>query len=229
MFNMKKIFLILCLPLAIVNVFAQAGNENVFMSSDKIFTLGKRVKSGEYIIDGNPYSNGKKFDKVAIDGYSKNIQDLRYNAYADEMEFSNNNETYYMDKVEGMIINFPTLHKTYIVKKYEYAGNTKVGYLVLLSKKEGKYGLYKREKVELIPGEKSPNAYGKDANDYYAKEKDVYLVSKGNTYYKLPKNVDELSEDLSLDAKSVKEFAKSNKINFNKEEDLVELFDFINK
>lgn len=226
---MKKIFLILCLPLATTCIFAQAGNDNVFMSSDKIFTLGKRVKTGEYVVDGNPYSNGKNFDRVSIDGYSKNVQDLRYNAYADEMEFSNKNEIYYIDKIEGTVINFPTMNKTYIVKKYDYLGNTKVGYLVLLSKKDGKYGLFKREKVELIPGEKSPNAYGKDSNDYYAKEKDLYLVSNGNTFYKLPKNINELAGQLSLDQKSVKDFVKSNKINFSKEADLIKLFDFINK
>lgn len=226
---MKKIFLILCLPLATTLSFAQAGNDNVFLSSDKIFTLGKRVKSGEYVVDGNPYSNGKNFDKVSIDGYAKNVQDLRYNAYADEMEFFNKNETYYIDKIEGTLIHFPTLNKTYVVKKYDYLGNTKVGYLVFLNKEGGKYGLYKREKVELIPGEKSPNAYGKDANDYYAKEKDLYLVSSGNTFYKLPKNIDELAGQLSIDKKKLQDFGKSNKLNFNKEADLVKLFNFINK
>ncbi|UCA58865.1 hypothetical protein KB553_17645 [Chryseobacterium rhizoplanae] len=227
---MKKICLSLFLLSATLIVYAQTGNDNVFMSSDKIFTLGgKRAKSGEYKIDGNPYSNSKNFEQVTIEGYSKNVQDLRYNAYADEMEYLNKNETYYADKIDGLTVTFPSLKKTYIVKHYTYMGNEKFGYLVLLSRKDAKYGLFKREKVELMQGEKSVNAFAKDANDYYAKEKDVYLVSKGNTYYKLPKNVDELSEDLSLDAKSVKEFAKSNKINFNKEEDLVKLFDFINK
>lgn len=227
---MKKICLSLFLLSATLSVYAQTGNDNVFMSSDKIFTLGgKRAKSGEYKIDGNPYTNSKNFEKVTIDGYSKNVQDLRYNAYADEMEYLDKKDIYYADKTEGLTIVFPSLKKNYIVKKYNYMGNDKFGYLVLLSKKDAKYGLFKREKVELMPGEKSVNAFAKDANDYYAKEKDVYLVSKDNTYYKLPKNVDELSEELSLDAKSVKEFAKSNKINFNREEDLVKLFDFINK
>lgn len=227
---MKKFCLSLFLLSATLSVYAQTGNDNVFMSSDKIFTLGgKRVKSGEYKIDGNPYTNSKNFEKVVIDGYSKNVQDLRYNAYADEMEYLDKKDTYYADKTEGLTIAFPSLKKTYIVKHYTYMGNDKFGYLVLLSKKDGKYGLFKREKVELIPGEKSPNAFGKDANDYYAKEKDIYLVSNGSTFYKLPKNVNELAEQLSLDKNKVQDFAKSNKINFNKEEDLVKLFDFINK
>lgn len=226
---MKKKILILCLPLATTLFPAQNGNDNVFMSSDKIFTLGKRVKSGEYTIDGNPYSNGKNFDKVSIESYSKNVQDLRYNAFADEMEFSNKNEIYYIDKVEETVINFPTLSKTYIVKKYDYLGNTKVGYLVLLNKKDEKYGLFKREKVELIPGEKSSNAYGKDANDYYAKEKDLYLISKDKSFYKFPKNAEDLAEQFSLDKKNIQNFSKSNKINFNKEQDLIKLIEFINQ
>lgn len=226
---MNKIFLILCLPFATASFFAQAGNGNVFMSNDKIFTLGKRVKSGEYKIDGNPYSNGKKFDKINIDGFSKNVQDLRYNAYEDEMEFTQNNETYFTDKTEGLVVNFPELKKTYIVKNYTYLGNKKLGYLVLLNKKDAKYGLFKREKVELIPGEKSPNAYGKDANDYFAKEKDLYLISNGNQFYKFPKDIDELAGLLSLDKNELQSFTKANKINFNKEADLIKLVDFINK
>lgn len=219
----------MCLPFATASFFAQAGNDNVFLSSDKIFTLGKRVKSGEYKIDGNPYSNGKKFDKVAIDGFSKNVQDLRYNAYEDEMEFVQNNENYFADKADGLVVHFPELKKTYIVKDYTYLGNKKLGYLVLLNKKDAKYGLFKREKVELIPGEKSPNAYGKDANDYFAKEKDLYLISNGNQFYKFPKDIDELAGLFSLDKNELQSFAKSNKINFNKEADLIKLVDFINK
>ncbi|KPH11450.1 hypothetical protein [Chryseobacterium sp. ERMR1:04] len=226
---MKKIFLILCLPLATASFFAQAGNGNVFMSNDKIFTLGKRSKSAEYKIDGNPYSNSKKFEKVTIDGFSKNVQDLRYNAYEDEMEFTQNNENYFVDKTDGLVVNFPELKKTYIVKDYTYLGNKKLGYLMLLNKKDAKYGLFKREKVELIPGEKSPNAYGKDANDYFAKEKDLYLISNGNQFYKFPKDIDELAVLLSLDKNELQSFAKSNKINFNKEADLIKLVDFINK
>ncbi|MGC5744497.1 hypothetical protein [Chryseobacterium sp. NFX27] len=226
---MKKIILTLAVLSILSTAFAQAGNDNVFMSSDKIFTLGKRVKSGEYKIDGNPYMNSKKFEKVSIEGYSNNIQDLRYNAYEDEMEFAKDNENYFVNKVEGLVIHFPTLNKTYIIKNYTYLGNKKFGYLVLLNKKDAKYGLFKREKVELITGEKSPNAYGKDANDYFAKEKDLYLISSGNQFYKMPKNADELAEQLSLDKKELSDFVKSNKINFNKEGDLVKLVDFINK
>lgn len=199
------------------------------MSSDKIFTLGKRVKSGESTIDGSPYLNGKDFEKVYIDGYTKELPEMRYNAYSDEMEFYNKNEVYYIDKLEDVVINFPKLNKSYIVKKYRYSGNTVLGYLVLLSKKNSKLSLLKREKVELIAGEKSPNAYSKDSNDYFVKEKDLYLVSNGENLFKLPKNIDDLAVLLGLNKNDLKQYIKSNKLNYNTEQGLVEVFNYINK
>ena len=43
----------------------------------------------------------KEYRKVAIDlGYSKNVQNLRYNAYEDEMEFMQDGKSYFANKEE---------------------------------------------------------------------------------------------------------------------------------
>lgn len=223
---MKKIF---CLSIFIVSQFsfAQAGNENVSFSTGNFFMRGGRPTSIDRVIDGSPYTTGKDFSKVVIPSYSKNVQQLRYNAFEDEMEFSQNNEVYFANKEEGLEINFPDLKKTYICITYNIDDNRKQGYLVLLHK-GSKYNLLKREKVELLKGEKSPNAYTKDANDYYAKEKDLYLISKDNRYYKLPKNIKDLTQIPSDDQKALSDFAKNNKINFTKEADLIKLVEYMN-
>ncbi len=223
---MKQLFCLLTISLSCFS-FAQAGNENVSFSTGNFFTRANRSITKEYVVDGTPYTTGKDFSKVNIAGYSKNVQKLRYNAYEDEMEFSQDNETYFTNKEAGLEINFPDINKTYICLNYRLDDKTKLGYLQLL-KKGPKYSLLKREKIELLKGEKSPSAYGKDANDYYAKEKDVYIISNDNKYYRVPKNNKDLSQISITNQANVLEFVKNNKINLSKETDLIKLIDFMN-
>ncbi|MDM1553626.1 MULTISPECIES: hypothetical protein [Chryseobacterium] len=179
-------------------------------------------------IEGSPYSNGDRFNKVIIKDYSKNVQDLRYNAYYDEMEFKMGNELYYANKEEGLKIQFPELKKTYESLTYTYEGKTKTGYLVLLVDRP-KYALYKREKMELMAGTKSNNGFTQDAHDYYEKDKDLYMISKDKKFYKFPKNISDAAELFSVDKKELEIFVKSNKINFGKEPDMIKLTEFVNK
>ncbi|SFN48366.1 hypothetical protein SAMN05421594_2916 [Chryseobacterium oleae] len=224
---MKKIFLIV-FGFTISVVEAQAGSENVSYSTENIFMRANRPTTKEYVIDGNPYTTGEKFNKVMIKGFSKDVQDLRYNAYEDEMEFKNGEELFYVNKGTNIKIQFPDLKKTYESLTYTYDGKSKSGYLVLLVDNP-KFSLYKREKMELLKGEKSTNSYTKDANDYYAKETDLYLVAKDKKFSKFPKNVSEASGIFSIDKKELETFVKSNKINFNKEPDMIKLVEFVNK
>lgn len=224
---MRKLVLIVSSFISIMS-YAQAGNENVSYSTGNFFMRSNRPSSKEYVVDGSPYTNGDKFNKVTIKGYSKEVQDLRYNAYEDEMEFKNGSELFYTNKENNLKIQFPDLKKTYESLTYTYDGKTKSGYLVLLVENP-KFSLYKREKMELLRGEKSPNAYGKDANDYYAKETDLYLIAKDKKFSKFPKNTSEASGFFSIDKKELETFVKSNKINFNKEPDMIKLVEFVNK
>ena len=181
------------------------------------------------MIDGIPYPNGKQFDKVIIQGFSKDVQNLRYNAYDDEMEFQENATTYFTNKEENLKINFPTLKKIYKTVNYSIDGKSKFGYLVLLLDNP-KYSLYKREKVELLKGEKSPSAYGKDANDYYSKQKDIYLIEKDKKFIKFPKNKKEFLDEFNFLSKDEFEnYLKINNINFSKEDSLIKLIQFLNQ
>lgn len=207
---------------------AQVGNENISYSPGTFFMRSNRPTTKEYVIEGSPYINGDKFQKVIIKDYSKNVQDLRYNTYEDEMEFKEGEEIYYANKIDKLKIQFPALNKTYQSLTYVYDGKTKSGYLVLLIDNP-KYSLYKKENIELLKGEKSTNAYSKDANDYYAKDKDLYLISKNNQFFKFPKNISDAAQAFMIDKKELENFTKTNKINFSKEPDLIKLVEFINQ
>ncbi|AZA66797.1 hypothetical protein EG345_20465 [Chryseobacterium carnipullorum] len=201
---------------------------NVVTTPDGFYSKPGRVTKEDRRIDGSPYVNGDKFEKVIIKDYSKNVQDLRYNAYRDEMEFKLGDELYNANKTEGLKVQFLSLKKTYESVTYSYDGKTKSGYLVLLVDKP-KFSLYKREKMELMGGTRSNNGFTKDANDYYERDKDLYLIAKDKKFLKFPKNTSEASEVFSIDKKELESFVKSNKINFNKEPDMIKLVEFINK
>lgn len=208
--------------------FAQVGNENISFSTGNFFMRANRPTTKEYVIDGNPYVNSKNFEQVKITGYTANIQNLRYNGYEDEMEFEADGQIYYANKEPGLKIEFKDSKKIYQILNYSFDSKSRFGYLVLLADNP-KYSLYKREKVELLKGEKSPSAYGKDANDYYAKERDLYLVKKDFEFYKFPKNNKEFVARFSLNKLDFDKFLKANKISFSKEADMIKLIEFLNQ
>lgn len=225
---MNKV-LITFLSLLSAGVLAQntstGGNINtvgnrVFLSQTKL------IKTSE-VRDGDPYYNGTSFLKADIPGYSKKLQELRYNAYSDEMEFSSDNDVYIADKEPGMVVGFEDLNKKYICLNYNFGFGDRYGYLVLLVSNPQKYSLYKREKFELLKGEKSINGINKDRNDYYSKEKDLYLLGYENDFKKLD-NKKNLLEAFNSKSNEVENYLKKNKINLKKESDLIKLISYMN-
>lgn len=213
-------------------VSAQSNNtesamDHVVITPNGFFTRGVKIIKDDNT-EGSAYIDGNKFRIVEISGFSKPKQGLRYNAYSDEMEFEDAGGLYNIEKQNLLKINFPELKKSYVCLSYNVDGNKKYGYLVEL--KEGKnIKLYKREKIEFVAGTKSTNAFVKDAKDYYEKEKDLYLIQTKYQFYKIPKSINEFSNYFGEKSTLINDFAKANKINLNKEADLIKLVDFINQ
>ena len=223
---MKKFFLLLMLTFQFL-CFGQVGNENVSFSTGNFFMRGGRPSTKEYTMDGSPYINGKEFEKVVIAGYSKNVQNLRYNAYDDEMEFKQGDDIYATNKENGIKIEFPNLKKAYLCTNYSLDSKNKFGYLAILA--EGpQYSLYKVERVELLKGEKSPNAFSKDANDYFAKQKDVFLVKRNNSFIKLGKNQKDIMDQFSVNKQDFEKMEGGKKLNLTKESDLIKFVNYLN-
>ena len=224
---MKKIHLLSASFFSIL-AFAQTGTDNMAVSAqgEMFFMMGKKNVSSDNNIDGTPYADGDKFVKVKIPNYNKPIQDMRYNVYADEMEFRNGIDTYFLNKQPLIKIEFPSLKKTYECINYTFNEKTYLGYLVVLA--EGsKYSLYKKESMEILKGEKAANPFVKDQNDFYSKVKSYYLLKKGNRFIKLSKNTKDVSSAFD-NPSSIEDFIKTNKINLSKEDDLIKLINFTN-
>ncbi|WP_223558173.1 hypothetical protein [Chryseobacterium lathyri] len=210
--------------------FAQNANKSGNISTNNAQRLpfeDRKLIGDTEIRDGSPYVNGNGFKKVSISGYSNNVPDLRYNAFSDEMEFLNGKDTYSANKENGQIIKFVD-GKVYECLNYNLEGKDKFGYLVQLVNNPEKYSLYKREKIELLKGEKSPNGITKDRNDYYAKEKDVYIIKKNGSFTKMAKNKKDLLSDFPIKSDEVETFIKEKQVNFKSEADLIKLVTYMN-
>jgi len=228
---MKNLLLVLCICIFSVakaqTLDTQSSMDNVVVTPDGFFTRGVKVIKDE-TTEGSPFIDGKAFHKVKLSGFSAIKEELRYNAFTDEMEFDDKGTLYNLTKQSALFINFPELKKTYVCLNYNVDGNNKFGYLVSLVDGD-KAKLYKREKIEFISGTKSTNAFLKDAKDYYEKEKDLYLVNVNYQFYKVTKSIDEFANRFGERSQFIKDFAKSNKINLSKEADLIKLVEFINQ
>lgn len=182
-------------------------------------------------IDGSPYFS-ETFSPIKIEGYNKFLPNLRYNAYEDEMEFKADNVLNYVVKAGEMSIYFTDLNKTYVLKKYTLDGKPINGYLVELV--EGKKGisLLKKESKHIVEyNNNTTNTYLKEKNPAFQAVKDILIISIGENYYRIPKNLKELkslSEQNNIDINKVEDFVRKNKINFNREKDLVTLINYIN-
>lgn len=209
------------------SMFSQnTSNGGVVNTNDgRVFLSPKKTITPSEVIEGSPFYNGDDFKKVSISGFSKNVQDLRYNTYADEMEFQQGNEIFSINKEDGMILHFTGINKIYECINYNLKGD-RFGYLVQLINSPEKYSLYKKEKIELLKGEKSPNGITKDRNDYYAKEKESYILKNKATFISFPKNKKEFIS--KFNNFQIESYLKQNDINFKKETDLIKLISYMN-
>ena len=196
--------------------------------SDKLEKLNYTDES----IEGSPYQSntfapGKLYygDDLAGDIY------YRYNAYNEEVEIKQQNlETEPIrglgkDKKIRLVANGKTMSfKTFIDKR----GNTKNGYLTLLS--DGEYKLYKHLRVTFKEAKKAENSMVKGSPAKFSQSTVYFLESPDG------KRIDEvqLSNKKLLDLvnkeeqNSLKKFLKENNIKINDEGDLYQVLNFLN-
>lgn len=216
-------------------IFSQMKTDvDVFQNSNgstlSVDNLNFRSYTG---IEGKPYIK-ENFSKIAIDGYPKTLPELRYNAFEDEMEFIQNKSLNNVTKILDLKIKFIDENKNYIIKKYTIDNDTTIGYLVeLIPSVENKYGLYKREKVQLVEYHNNvTNTYLQKKNPYFEAENPMFIISYNNQYTKFSKNKNELLKKLQQLNPSVNKEKIKNiiiKSNLKTENDFIEIIKTINK
>lgn len=195
------------------------GDQSVFNGIKS--TTGKQLMYDE--IEGSPYLN-KNFSMAKI---GENFEEVpvRYNSYKDEIEFQKDGKTQVIPKQNQFSrIEIKSPKQTFV---FMDSNDELKGYFIELIK--GKNSLYKKEKTifrDLVP---AANSYASDKPASFKNQDAVYYITTEKSMIKKPKNQKEIIEQFPDKKESLTSFFKSNKIKFDKEEDLIKLVNFLNQ
>lgn len=232
----KHIFIILLVFLAFnlnyaqeqgnINVSSQNFHTNVPASSLYAFDYSdKSIKGSVYIQESFMPAR-----LTTVDGTK--IYNLKYNAYNDEIEIQNENqEPNALNKnIDNLLITFIADSKTYEAIDYlNDEGNASRGYFVHINDANNKYQLLIREAIKFVDRKPAKTGYDKSKPAEFKRLSDTYFVKNGNNpAVEFPKNKKDLSKIFPEKYDTISSFIKENRIKTSKEEDLVELFNYIN-
>ena len=222
---MKKIFILLfsiSLSLCNAQLIRVNGVESILAVDNDEFDLSKLSKEDIRKIKLKKYLT-KGFKPASV-GQNKAVFYLRYNLYADQMEFVKDEQVYFMKKNENDKVTFRTLNKTYVCKTL----NGKLSYF-LLNLESDKIGLATKQSVKYIKAQKAKTNYDQDKSADYKRQKDQYYFIVSNELFKVPKKKKDFMAFFNSRNKDVKKYVKSNKLNYKKINDIKKILIFINE
>lgn len=146
---------------------------------------------------------------------------MRYNAWADEVEI----KTHASEENYGALVKDPSIHVTidglnYLFVQNEGA-NESGGYFNILVDGQN-YDLYKKTKAVYKEPKKAKTSYEQDTPASFEKLSEYYLV-KDDQFIELPKKKSKLLQALKIDTAKVMDYIKENKLDPDKETDLVKI------
>ena len=218
------------------SIFSQNIGSNGVRSDSRINDLFELIKNrvNKYP-NTNPKVKGSEyFDKIfkpaEVEYFDKDLDEnifLRYNAYKDEIEFSNNPKTLSSDKIlmKNMNISCIIEDEKYVYTNYvNINGIRKEGYLVVLFIGK-KYALYEKRIKLFMEGSEAKTSLERSFDTRFV-EKFKYYVSKNNGEKKEIKiNKKNLVELLGYDARNKKIIIKQNKLKFKTISDVITILE----
>ena len=164
--NISKIALTFCFLLS-CSIFGQKG---VLEDLSPYLRLNKKVSIDK--VEGSQYFDNGDFKKIT----NFNIK-LRYNAYQDVFEIMSNDELYNISRSKEFSIKFEGENTEYRFLNYPTKFDNVEGYLRLICESsQKKVSLFVRDKIKLIPGEKSTNGILPDKEPVLVKEKPLFVI-----------------------------------------------------
>ncbi|AZA81742.1 hypothetical protein C1637_03965 [Chryseobacterium lactis] len=210
--------------------FAQQSivSQNTPVSSNQGIYYTLQSASGKTLsyddILGTPYPD-KNFVKSKISGTSDQQTLVRYNSYNDEIEFKKDDKVLALPKSQEYgRIEIASPKQTLVLLD---TSDELSGYFYELA--NGKNTLYKKVKTRFIDFVPAPNGYASDKPATFKTLDPVYYIKTEKGFIKKPKNQKEIIEQFSDKKEPLTTFFKSNKIKFDKDEDLIKLVTFLNQ
>jgi|SRR6218665_84084 len=155
---------------------------------------------------------------------------MRYNVFNDEFEFiTPKNDTLVLDKIEDFsTVVFLGNKRKYCLTVYTNDRNSlENGYLIELHNK-GNFTLYKKENIVFTAEKIAKTTLEKDMPAKYSKGSDTYfLKNSANGTMAFPDSKKALTKMFPDRKQAIEAFIKENKIDLDKEPDMIKMIDFL--
>ena len=221
-------------------LFPQNIGSNGVKSDSRINDLFELIKNR---ISKNSYSNLKikgseyfdeKFKPADIKYFDKDLNQnifLRYNAYSDELEFTNNPKTESSDKIlmKNINISCQIEEEKYIYTDYIDENNfKKKGYLIELFSGK-KYGLYEKRLKIFMEGSNAKTSLERSFPPRFVEKYKYFISKKNNTKKEIKLNKKNIIDFLDLEEELIKKIIKERKLKFKQSSDLKALLIEVDK
>ncbi len=214
---------------ALINLNAQSVYNDTDI--DKYISNVSISKASESGYLGSPYENDD-FQKGVITKNGVTIShtvSLRYNAHKDIFEIKKtavlkDNQAKLLKKSDEITLKVNNQNFVFVPVN---DGDIRAGYFVLLQKGE-KVTLYKKIHKQFIPGQKAYSSLAQDVAPTFKENITLYITNSEGKMVALANSKNGKLKAFEDHKKEVKEFVKENKLNLNKEAQLIKLVKYYN-
>jgi hypothetical protein len=225
---MKKQFAI-SIICALVSVSAYCQNHERDRLVDVLneYALNKQLKYEPSKVKGSPYLN-KMYAPATVSGVTGNAM-MRYDVFNDEFEFVNSTrDTLVLNKVEPYnSITFTITNTNYKLVNYNAKGKATKGYLIWLYEKNN-LTLFKKQNIIYTKERMATSGFDKSTPATFDRAEDTYYFKNGNNgISEFPANKKGLLKLFPEKKTELETFFKQNKIDFEKDSDVIKVAGFL--
>lgn len=210
-------------------VFSQTIVHQQLLDTQIRINRDSRDDKGYKHVEGSQYIDANYF-KIIIPN-STQTEVAKYNAFTDKIEILNGSDVNELMPEKGVVLSSSDSNKNYIYTDYINKKNESVtGYLDIISDKNSKVLLFKKEQVVLIPEVPAKNPYDAVKPAHFKKMKPEYFIrlKENGGITPLPKNKKEIVKIIPEKEKEINNYIKENKISLSEEKDIIKLTSFLN-
>jgi hypothetical protein len=219
-----KLFFLILICISICSRGFSQDPPNTISSFNQIKAQKLNLNSDMSSVQGTPYLT-VEFSKATIKFLKGDslFLPVRYNIFQDEMEYQNNKEIYWLDKLSTKSVLLG--NDKYILVTYQNGSSVTTSYFILLV--SGKYTLLKKVSVFYMEAENAIG-YNEPKPNRFERKDDEYYVKPENQSPILLRNKKDLLSVFSSFSEQLNGYLSQNKIKFSKEKDLIQLVNFMN-